>query len=78
MSELHRILVHDWPMMALVVLNLAAIGLYLGVGPALQQGAGYRVIDIRAVHRLIDAGELSTHEADWYQRSLRSAKESEK
>ena len=77
MHELRRILVHDWPIMMRIALNLAGIGLYLGVGPALQQGAGYRVIDIKAVHRLLDAGELSTHEADWYQRNLPSGQESE-
>jgi hypothetical protein len=78
MHELRRILVHDWPIMMLVAINLAGIGLYLGVGPALQQGAGYRVIDIKAVHRLLDAGKLSTHEAEWYQRNLPSGKKSEK
>lgn len=77
MTELRRVLVHDWPIMMLVALNLAGIGLYLGVGPALQQGAGYRVIDIKAVQRLMDAGELSTHEAEWYLRNLPSGKKSE-
>lgn len=67
MSELRRTLSHDWPIIALVTFNLAGIGLYLGVGPALQEGAGYRVIDIRTVQRLLDAGDLSLHEADWYQ-----------
>jgi len=76
-SELRRTLVHDWPVVTLVALNLAGIGLYLGVGPTAQQGAGYRVIDIKAVHRLLDAGELSTHEADWYQHNAASGKKSE-
>jgi len=75
--ELRRILVHDWPIITLVAFNLAGIGLYLGVGPTAQQGAGYRIIDIKAVRLLLDAGELSTHEADWYQRNLPSGKESE-
>jgi hypothetical protein len=78
MHELRRTLIHDWPIMMLVALNLAGIGLYLGVGPALQQGAGYRVIDIRAVQRLLDAGELSTHEAQWYHRDTAPAKEASK
>ena len=47
MHEIRRILMHDWPVMMLVMLNLAGMGLYLGVGPSLQHGAGYRVIDIR-------------------------------
>ena len=76
--ELRRILFHDWPVITLVALNLVGIGLYLGVGPATLQGAGYRIIDIKAVHRLLDAGELSTHEADWYQHKAPSGKESEK
>jgi hypothetical protein len=77
MHELRRIVTHDWPIMMLMAINLAGIGLYLGVGPALQQGTSYRVIDIKAVQRLMDAGELSTHEAEWYQRNLPSGKESE-
>jgi hypothetical protein len=77
MHELRRILVHDWPIMMLVAVNLAGIGLYLGVGPALQQGAGYRVIDIKAVHRLLDAGELSTHEAEWYRHGLPTEQKTE-
>jgi hypothetical protein len=76
--ELRRIFFHDWPIMILVALNLAGIGLYLGVGPATQHGAGYRIIDIKAVHRLLDAGELSTHKADWFQHNEPSGKESEK
>jgi hypothetical protein len=77
MHELRRILIHDWPIIIMVALNLAGIGLYLGVGPALQQGGGYRVIDIKAVQQLMDEGELSIHEAEWYQRNLSSGKESE-
>ena len=76
--NLRRILFHDWPIITLVALNLAGIGLYLGVGPALQQGTSYRVIDIRAVQRLLDAGELSTHEADWYQHQTPPGKEVQK
>ena len=77
MHELRRILIHDWPIIIMVTLNLTGIGLYLGVGPALQQGAGYRVIDIRTVKQLMDEGELSIHEAEWYQRNLSSGQESE-
>jgi hypothetical protein len=74
MHELRRILIHDWPIMMLVAVNLAGMSLYLGVGPALQHGAGYRVIDIRAVHRLLEAGELNLHEAQWYQHDTAPAK----
>lgn len=66
MHELRRILTHDWPIIALVAINLTGIGLYLGVGPAAQEGAGHRVIDIKTVQRLLDAGDLNLHEADWY------------
>ncbi len=66
---LRRTLTHDWPMLILVLLNFAAIALYLGVGPTELTTGGYRVIDIKAVNRLMDAGELSSHEAQWYHRS---------
>ncbi len=74
---IRRSLIHDWPMILLVLLNLAVIGLYLGVGPAELAGAGYRVIDTRAVKRLLDSGELSRHEALWYQRSNPPQKQSD-
>jgi hypothetical protein len=61
-------------MLTLVVINLAGIGLYLGVGPESTEGAGYRVIDIKAVHRLLDSGDLNLHEADWYQRKTPAQK----
>jgi hypothetical protein len=66
MKALSRTLSHDWPVLALVLLNLLGIGLYLGVGPVRQEGAGYRVIDATVVRRLLDSGELSTREAQWY------------
>jgi len=69
MHELRRILVHDWPIITLVVLTLTGIGLYLEVGPTSLEGAGYRAIDIEAVRKMLDAGELSLHEASWYQRN---------
>lgn len=70
MHELRRILTHDWPVIILVAINLAGIGLYLGVGPAAQEGAGFRVIDIKTVQRLLDAGDLNLHEADWYRGNI--------
>ena len=69
MHELRRTLCHDWPIITLVVVNLAGIGLYLEVGPTSLEGTGYRAIDIEAVRRMLDAGELSLHEASWYQRN---------
>ena len=70
MHSLTRTLTHDWPIITLVLINLLGIGLYLGVGPARQEGAGYRVIDTQAVRRLLDAGSLSGREADWYPPTL--------
>jgi hypothetical protein len=55
MKAFSRTLSHDWPALALVLFNLLGIGLYLGVGPARQEGTGYRVIDAAAVRRLLDA-----------------------
>ena len=78
MHELRRTLTHDWPIIALVAINLAGIGLYLGVGPASQAGAGYRIIDIKTVQRMLDSGDLSLHEADWYQSNTSLEKESKK
>ena len=60
---------HDWPILLLVLANLSGIALYLGVGQAAREGAGYRVIDEAAVRRLLDAGDLSGHEALWYHQS---------
>jgi hypothetical protein len=67
MHNLQRALVHDWPIMLLMVVTLTGIGMYLGVGPETNQGTGYRVINIKEVQRLLDAGTLNLHEADWYQ-----------
>jgi hypothetical protein len=78
MHALRRILSHDWPVILLVVINLAGVGLYLGAGPAWQAGAGSRVIDIRAVQRLLDSGDLSRHEAAWYQSNTTSGQEANK
>jgi hypothetical protein len=78
MHALRRILTHDWPVIALVAINLAGVGLYLGAGPVWQEGAGYRVIDIKAVQRLLDSGDLSRHEAEWYQSNTPAEKETNK
>jgi hypothetical protein len=75
MHELRRILTHDWPVIVLVAITLAGVGLYLGAGPAWQKGAGYRVIDIKAVQRMLDSGDLSRHEAEWYRSNTSSEKE---
>ena len=70
-----RALLHDWPIITLMLLNLVAIGLYLGLDQFQHQGSSYRVVDTAAVKRLLDAGELSSREADWYQVDLPEGKE---
>jgi len=70
MGSIRRLFRHDWPILSLVAANLAFIGLYLGVGPPTSDGAGYRVIDTGAVRRLLDSGDLSGREADWYHPTL--------
>ena len=70
MRLLRRIITHDWLILSLVLTNFLFIGLYLGVGPPSGAGAGYRVIDTEAVRRLLDSGDLSGREADWYHPTL--------
>ncbi len=63
--RLHR---RDAPFLLLVLLTLGAIAMYLGQGVlgGNDTGKAWRRIDTQAVQRLLDAGELSTHEAAWY------------
>ncbi len=63
-----RLLRRDARFISLVLLNLLALALYLGQG-ALgvdDTGKAWRKIDIQAIQRLLDAGELSDREALWY------------
>lgn len=69
MRALRQTLIHDWPIITLVLVGLVSIGLYLRQGIALRAGGGYRVIDTQAVQRLLDKGELNRHEARWYHAS---------
>jgi hypothetical protein len=54
--------------LGLVALTLLAIGLYLdeGLRQAELEGAGWRRIDLEALQRRIETGELREREADWY------------
>ncbi len=58
----------DAPFILLVLLTLGAIAMYLGQGVSggNDTGRAWRRIDTQAVQRLLDAGELSAHEAVWY------------
>jgi hypothetical protein len=57
--------------MGLVVLTGVVAVLYLTSGLRLvgREGSGWRSLDLDALQRRIDAGELQGREADWYHRS---------
>ena len=54
--------------LGLVLLTMVLIALHLGEGLRLaaREGSGHRVIDVQALQRRIDAGDLIDREADWY------------
>ena len=58
----------DHRLTALVLLALFGIGGHLvsSLGQLEQTGASWRRIDALALRRLLDSGELSGREADWY------------
>jgi hypothetical protein len=64
-SHLH---LRDWRFLGFITLSLATMGLYLATGLAQleQSGSGWRRIDTDAVRKLMDSGELSGREADWF------------
>jgi hypothetical protein len=64
-SHLH---LRDWRFLGFITLSLTTIGLYLATGLAQleQSGSGWRRIDTDAVRKLMDSGELSGREADWF------------
>jgi len=66
----------DFRFLFFFMANLFLIGAYVGsiqqLGPS--GGHGWRRVDVAAVERRIEAGELSRHEALWYHR--RSAEHS--
>ncbi len=61
----------DWRFIGFMVLSVAAIGLYLaaGLNRLEQSGSSWRRIDIESVQRLMDSGELSEREAEWFHRT---------
>lgn len=58
----------DWRFVGLVAVNLLAMGLFLDaeLRRVEQAGSGWRRIDIQAVQRLIDKGDLRLREAEWF------------
>ena len=58
----------DWRFIGFMVLSLVAIGFYLAASLTRleQSGSSWRRIDIEAVQRLMDSGELSGREAEWF------------
>ncbi len=54
--------------LGLVGATACLIALYLNAGMRLarQEGSGWRAIDLPALERRIETGELSDREAEWY------------
>jgi hypothetical protein len=73
--RIHR---HDMPLVVLVAANLLAVAGFLGVGPpeAAPGSGGWRRVDIEAVSRRIQAGDLSAREALWYHAARESGEAS--
>jgi len=58
----------DVRFLGLIAMTALLIALHLveGLRLAAREGSGHRVIDVKALERRIDAGDLSDREADWY------------
>jgi hypothetical protein len=54
--------------LGLIVLTAVLVALHLGEGLRLagREGSGHRVIDLKALERRIEAGDLTDREALWY------------
>ncbi len=80
MSKSLHAIVHrrrnDLELLGLVGLMLAVVAVFLSgqAGRPQGEGAGWRRIDVEAVQRLIDSGDLSAHEARWYRADRRREK----
>ncbi len=58
----------DLRLVVLIAISLVLIGLHLdevGQGRS-ESGSGWRQVDLDALQRRIEAGDLSDREADWY------------
>ena len=58
----------DARFLGLIALTALLIALHLGeeLRLAAREGSGHRVVDLKALERRIDSGDLSNREADWY------------
>ena len=58
----------EFGFLGLVGVTLAVITLYLDAALRLaqQEGSGWRAVDLDALQRRIETGELRDREADWY------------
>jgi hypothetical protein len=54
--------------LGLVAITVGLMALYLNAGLRLaqQEGSGWRTINLEALQRRVESGELSDHEARWY------------
>lgn len=58
----------DLRLVVLIMISLVLIGLHLneaGQGGS-ESGSGWRQVDLEALQRRIESGDLSDHEALWY------------
>jgi hypothetical protein len=55
-------------LLGLILVTLLVIGAHLSgeLERSASQGTGWRAIDVEALQRRIDAGDLRDREADWY------------
>ena len=62
----------EWRFLAFLGLSLAAIGFYLagGTDRLEQSGSNWRRIDIERVQQMVESGELSGREAQWFHPAL--------
>ncbi len=58
----------DLRLVVLIAISLVLIGLHLNeVGHvSSESGSGWRQVDLEALQRRIETGDLSDREADWY------------
>jgi len=70
-QSLRHLHVRELRFLGLIALTLALIALHLGSSLRLAElrGIGWRTLDLPALQRRIDSGELSEREASWYHRA---------
>ena len=70
-QSVRHIHVRELRFLGAIALTLALIALHLGSSLRLAEfsGTGWRTLDLSALQRRIDSGELSEREASWYHRA---------